>query len=140
MSVVDSIMNKTIPSSDSPNWPLFVLFLIVMLLVGPKTLDAWRRYKYSLKPGIERRSEPSCAAHSAEIASLKAKVNSQGEELIELRREFLRQVSELREFIDDHLSESREMAQQDRLALGVQISTQISDLIRLLPHLGKASS
>lgn len=140
MSVVDSILNKTIPSAESPNWPLFVLLIVVTIAFGPKALDSWRRYKYSLKPGIERRSDFPCTKHSDEIASLKAKVASQGEELIELRREFLRQVSELREFIDDRLSESREMAQQDRLALGVQISTQISDLIRLLPHLGKASS
>jgi hypothetical protein len=123
----DSLLNRTIPSAESPNWALFVVVIVVMLALGPRALDSWRRAKHSANPAIERRQSQAhtCDVHSTRIKDLE-------DELSELRATFAQQLLELREFIEDKFQQDREASQRDRLAFEQNISAQISNLVRLL--------
>lgn len=123
----DSLLNRTIPSAESPNWALFVVVIVVMLALGPRALDSWRRVKHSANPGMERRQPQAytCEAHSTRIKDLE-------DELSELRATFAQQLLELRDFIEDKFQQDREASQRDRLAFEQNISAQISNLVRLL--------
>lgn len=123
ISTLDSVLSKAVPSADSPNWTLFVVVIVVMLALGPKALDSWRRAKHSANPQMERRQ--TCDAHSARIKDLE-------DELSDLRSSFSQQLIDLRDFIEDKFQQDRESSQRDRLAFEQNITGQISNLVRLL--------
>ncbi len=137
-STAESILNRILPSADSPNWPLFVVVVVVMLALGPKALDSWRRVKYSMKPGIERRSPSQCEMHADDIKRIKAEIEDQSSLIDCNRDDVAKQISELRSFIDDRLDRFYESAQRDRLAFEGRIARQYSDLIGLIGQLSKA--
>ena len=98
---------------------------MVTIALGPKALDSWRRYKYSLKPNMERRQPHTCEAHSQRIKDLE-------DELTDLRLLVSKQISDLRDFIEDKFQQDRESYQRERLAFEANISVQLSNLVRAL--------
>lgn len=136
-ATTDSILSRILPSADSPNWPLLAVVVVAFLALGPRALDSWRRYKYSNKPGIERRSPSQCEMHSDDIKRIKAEIEDQASIINCNREDVAKQIAELRSFIDDRLDRFYESVQRDRLAFEGRIARQYSDLIGLIGQLSK---
>lgn len=131
-----------IPSASSPGWGTFLLALLaavaLTLLLAPRLIDAYRRFKYS-DPGEDRRAQPECQLHTARIQELEEKVRRQQAEIEAVReaneatRVMLQnELRDLREFIEEKFRQDHQYSQAERLAQEERISAQIGHLVTLL--------
>ena len=118
-----------VPSSESANYPLFVLVIFVVLLVivisGPRLLE------------IYRRTPPAnCDAHGAAIAEQEDRLNRAIESIDDVKRT----VDDLRSEVEERITKLRQELREDNMAHQRIILEHISNLVQVIKNTNGGNS